>query len=154
MTDLLLFPAFILAAAFVFAKLEIEIEGPHGWAAKLPTWRVESHPLLDLFFGSRPLTGYHVWAFLFVFVCFHIPFFWMPGSWTIRGELQALAGYTAFWVLEDALWFVLNPHYGWRKFTAGNVWWHKRWFLKLPLDYWLMSAIVVTLLWLAQRSSS
>jgi len=145
-TNVLLFPLFILVAAFVFAKLEIEIEGPHGWAEKLPTWRVESHRLLDWFFGGRPLTGYHVWAFAFALFFFHLPFFWSPGSWSLRGELQALAAYTAFWIVEDFLWFVFNPHYGWGKFTRANVWWHKRWLLGVPLDYWLMSGIIVVLL--------
>jgi len=141
---------FILVAAFIFAKLEIEIEGPHGWAEKLPTWRVERHTLLDWFFGGRPLTGYHVWAFALILFCFHMPFFWLAGSWSLRGELQVLAAYTAFWIIEDALWFVLNPHYGWRKFTRSNVWWHKRWLFGLPLDYWLMTVIVAALLSLRQ----
>jgi hypothetical protein len=146
----LAFPLFILIAAALFAKLEIQIEGPHGWAEKLPTWRVERHILLDWFFGSRPLTGYHVWAFLFVFFFFHMPFFWGSFSWSLRGELQAIAAYTAFWIAEDALWFILNPHYGWKKFTRENVWWHKRWALGVPVDYWVLSSIVGVLLWLAR----
>jgi hypothetical protein len=146
LTDLLYFPLFILVAAFIFAKLEIEIEGPHGWAEKLPTWRLESHTLLNWFFGGRPLTGYHVWAFALILFCFHLPFFWSPGSWSLGGELKVLAAYTAFWIVEDLLWFVFNPHYGWRKFTRGNVWWHKRWLFGLPLDYWLLTGIVVVLL--------
>jgi hypothetical protein len=150
LTHLPLFPLFILVAAFIFAKLEIEIEGPHGWAEKLPTWRVENHRLLNWFFGGRPLTGYHVWAFGLMLFCFHMPFFWSPSSWSLSGELQALAAYTAFWIAEDLLWFVFNPHYGWRKFTQGNVWWHKQWLFGLPLDYWLLTGIVVALLSLSR----
>ena len=138
---------FTLIAAFLFAKLEIEIEGQHGWAEKLPTWRVEQHTLLDWFFGGRPLTGYHVWAFLFVFFVFHLPFFWTRGFWSVRNELHAVAAYTLFWVVEDLLWFVLNPHYGWKKFTRPNVWWHKRWALGLPLDYWIMGGFVAVVWW-------
>jgi hypothetical protein len=147
------FPIYILVAAAVFAKLEVQIEGPHGWAEKLPTWRLERHAALDWFFGGRPLTGYHVWAFLFVLFTFHLPFFWIPGSWSIRGELQAVAGYTAFWIVEDVLWFVLNPHYGWRKFTRENIWWHKRWALGVPLDYWFMGGFVLALWGLARLAS-
>ena len=80
--------------------------------------------------------------------CFHLPFFW-TASWSLPGELKALAAYTAFWIVEDALWFVFNPHYGWKKFTSGNVWWHKRWLFGLPLDYWLMTGIIVVLLSIA-----
>jgi hypothetical protein len=140
------FLAFTLAASVLFAKLEIEIEGRHGWAEKLPTWRVEKHVLLDWFFGGRPLTGYHVWAFLFVFLIFHMPFFWQPGSWSPRLELHAIGAYTLFWIVEDALWFILNPHYGWKKFTRENVWWHKRWALGVPVDYWVLGAVAAALL--------
>ena len=137
---------FTVFAALLFAKLEIEIEGRHGWAEMLPTWRLDRHVLLDWFFGGRPLTGYHVWAFLFVFFCFHMPFFWAPGSWSVRGELHAVGAYTLFWIVEDALWFTLNPHFGWRKFTRENVWWHKRWALGLPLDYWILGSLSAALL--------
>jgi len=54
----LIAPLFVLALAAVFAKVEVEIEGPDGWAAKLPTWRAPdswvSHALLD----GKPLTGF------------------------------------------------------------------------------------------------
>jgi len=30
------------------------------------------------------------------------------------------------------------------------VWWHKRWLFGLPLDYWLITAVVVALLSLAR----
>ena len=125
------FLGFVVAAAGLFAKLEIEIEGKDGWAEKLPTWRVESHYLLDWFFGGRSLTGYHVWAFAFVACLFHLPFFWQR-SWSLREELQVIGGYLLFWILEDMLWFVLNPHYGWRKFTREHVGWHKKWALGVP----------------------
>lgn len=40
--------------ALFFAKVEIMIESADGWAIALPTWRIESHPLLDIFWGGRP----------------------------------------------------------------------------------------------------
>jgi hypothetical protein len=122
--------------------MEIQIEGVDGWAAKLPTWRIEKHRLLDWFYGGRPLTGYHVWAFCFVFLSFHLPFF-MGRGWSFREELRMVGAYYFFWVLEDFLWFVLNPHYGWKKFGPAHVWWHKRWLWGLPLDYWFLSSLGV-----------
>lgn len=139
------YPLFIIIAAFIFAKLEIEIEGAHGWAAELPTWRVEKHLLLDIFFGGRPLTGYHVWAFAFVCCLFHLPFF-LYGTWSWRGEAYAIGGYSLFWVVEDFLWFGLNPHFGWKKFSQQYIWWHKRWFLRLPVDYWVFGGAGIALL--------
>src|SRR5690242_5379610 len=43
---------YALLLAFFFAHAEIEIEGAGGWAANLPTWRIERHWLLDLFWGG------------------------------------------------------------------------------------------------------
>ena len=40
---------------FFFAMTEIQIEGCHGWASSLPTWRIEKHPLLDIFWGGRAM---------------------------------------------------------------------------------------------------
>jgi hypothetical protein len=139
------FILFVLLSAFFFAKLEIEIEGRDGWAAGLPTWRVENHVLLDLFFGGRPLTGYHVWSFVLFFFLFHMPFFF-TGSWSVRGELNVLGGYFLFWVVEDFLWFVMNPNFGLKKFNKEHALWHKRWILGLPLEYWAFSTLAVLLL--------
>jgi len=36
----------------------------------------------------------------------------------------------------DFLWFVINPHYGIKKFRPNCIAWHKRWLLGVPLDYW------------------
>lgn len=48
----------VVVLALFFANVEIQIEGPHGWAASLPvTFRVEEHWLLDVFWGGRALTG-------------------------------------------------------------------------------------------------
>jgi len=134
------FLVFVPLAAFVWAKMEIEIEGRDGWAAKLPTWRIEKHILLDIFMGGRPLTGYHAWAFTFVFAAFHLPFFW-AGAWTWRAECHVEAATLVFWVIEDFLWFVLNPHYGWSRYRREEISWHRHWVLGLPVDYWVMSGL-------------
>ena len=45
----------IAGMAFLFALLEIQIEGSHGWAANLPTWRLPPASKLRWLFGGRPL---------------------------------------------------------------------------------------------------
>jgi hypothetical protein len=40
---------YVAVLALCFAQVEIQIEGTAGWAADLPTWRIEQHWLLDLF---------------------------------------------------------------------------------------------------------
>lgn len=124
----------LIVVSFLFAKAEIEIEGKAGWAANLPTWRIEDHPLLQIFWGGRPLTGYHVWMFAFMAAVFHMSllFDW---QWSMEREARILGGLMIFWIVEDFLWFVFNPAFGLSKFNAGSIPWHKRWICFVPVDY-------------------
>jgi hypothetical protein len=128
--------AWALLLGTFFANVEIQIEGPDGWAASLPTWRIEHHWLLDIFWGGRPMTGYHVWVFSFVALFFHFPvlFAW---RWNVRAEARILASISLFWVWEDFLWFVLNPAYGIDRFAPQYVAWHHHWWWFAPADYWV-----------------
>lgn len=129
----------------VLALVEIEIEGPFGWAEKLPTPYRVSGPVARLFglvLGGKPLTGYNLLMFAATLLAFHLPFaFGAP--WTAARELALLAAWVSWSALWDFLWFLLNPAYGWRRFRPGSVWWHSRWLWGLPLDYWV--AVVVSL---------
>ncbi len=136
--------AWVALLSFFFAQVEIQIEGAAGWAAGLPTWRIESHWLLDLFWSGRPMTGYHAWVFPFIALVFHLPIF-LLGRWSWRVEARIVAMIMLFWVIEDALWFVLNPAFGWSKFSAGNVEWHKHWWMGVPVDYWISTVIGIAL---------
>ncbi len=132
---------FVLAAAYTFARVEIEIEGPNGWAASLPTWRI-SNRWTKLFYGNRPLTGYHLWLQLFVLVMAHIPFglFFCPWSWS--AELRTIGFVIVFFLVEDFLWFVVNPAFGIRRFRREHIWWHApNWWWIMPRDYWVFFAI-------------
>lgn len=82
------------------------------------------------------MTGYHAWMFPFIALMFHLPVF-LRGRWSWRLESRILATIMLFWVIEDALWFLLNPAFGWSRFSAGNIPWHKHWWFGLPglLDF-------------------
>ncbi len=126
--------------------MEIQIEGPNGWAAGLPTWRIEHGGFLqDWFWGGRPLTGYHVWIFAFMALVFHLPLF-LDGCFTPRREIRILGCLMLFWIIEDFIWFVLNPAFGLAKFNPANVPWHKHWILGMPTDYPLFLCIGILLL--------
>ena len=101
--------------AAVFAMVEVQIEGAAGWAANLPTWRLDHHWMLDLFWGGRPLTGYHVWMFLFMAMVFHLVFI-IHSRMSVRLELRVLGSLAVFWILEDFLWFMFNPAFGLSRF--------------------------------------
>ncbi len=137
----------IAICAFWFANVEIQIEGGAGWAASLPvTFRIEEHWLLDIFWGGRPMTGYHAWVFSFMALVFHFPLVF-SGTWSKRLESRVLGSLCLFWIIEDWTWFILNPEFGWSKLTPEHVWWHKQWLLGLPMDYWTFSAVGLALLW-------
>jgi hypothetical protein len=145
--------AWVILLACFFAQTEIQIEGGAGWAANLPTWRIEKHWLLDLFWGGRAMTGYHAWIFPFITLFFHFPLFFI-GRWSWRVECRILACIMLFWVAEDFLWFLLNPAYGLARFYAAAVPWHKHWLWAAPVDYWFFGSLLVVLLWLSCEKKS
>lgn len=132
-----LFFAGLASAAVLYALFEIQIEGEHGWAAKLPTWRLRNR-WTRLVFGAKPMTGYHLYSLLFVFLMVHLPYVYgqvLP-SWS--AELRIVSFFILFWTLEDFLWFVLSPAFGLRRFRREHIWWHaSAWWWIMPRDYWL-----------------
>jgi len=126
--------------AMVFAAVEIEVEGKHGWAEKTSTWfrtKGIAARLYGLVMGGKPLTGYHLFMFFLPILVFHSHFV-MGVQWTLAKEFLVLAMYFAWMPTWDYLWFVLNPSYGVEKFKKQNVWWHTRshWLFNVaPLDY-------------------
>jgi hypothetical protein len=138
---------FLFGYALLFAAVEIEIEGPHGWAERLPTWFRVTPPyarLYRLFMRGKPLTGYHAVMFVLPAWSFHLGFVsGVPWSWA--AEATTLAAYMVWVVTWDLLWFLLNPRFGWRRFVRAEVWWHSGpWLARFPIDYW--SAVVSSLM--------
>jgi hypothetical protein len=139
---------FVVVLAYFFANAEIQIEGEGGWAANLPTWRIERHWLLDVFWGGRAMTGYHAWVFSFIAIFFHAPVFFLS-VWSWALEARIMASLMLFWIVEDFLWFVINPAFGLARFRRERVTWHKHWAWGAPVDYWIFSAVSATLFWQA-----
>ncbi len=130
---------YIFILAVVLAILEIQIEGPHGWAKNLPAWKPHTHhPLAKLyarFMNGKQLTGYHVAMFIFVFLIFHLPYAFGL-EFTLVSWLETLSLFFMFIVLWDFLWFVLNPHYPLSNFKKGMIEWHAHWLWFAPVDYY------------------
>lgn len=130
---------YLFVIATWLALLEVQIEGEHGWAAKLPCWRPNPERLVARMYqktmGGLPLTGYHAVMFSFVFILLHFPFF-TSTSWTIAGEMKVCSVYFLLAVNWDFLWFVWNPHYFLRGNTPNSIRNHKTWIFKIfPADY-------------------
>jgi len=136
------FFGFVALIAVIMALFEIQVEGTNGWAAQLPTWRIDIHfPILGMWWKSneKPLTGYHLYLWLFSFILPHISFLYVKWNW--KRELHIISFYIFFSTFEGLLWFLLNPAWGWKKFRYGIPWYKEQWILGLPGEYWLRFAL-------------
>ena len=125
--------------ALILAVLEIQIEGPYGWAAKLPTWRPGEQNWFSRFVKKiskgEELTGYHLVLTIFLLLIFHWPYIWFS-KWSFANEFLLIGFFIFFTVVWDFLWFVLNPHHSLRSFGPAQATWHKEWwFGRLPVKY-------------------
>lgn len=140
---------YLFSIAFTLALLEIQIEGAHGWAEKLPTWRYD-RPWFRSLTDGKTLTAYHLFLHMLLLLLFHLPVFFTSWSW--MKELQLLSAYILLSLTWDFLWFLWNPAYGIRRFRAGEVWWFRYWFLGLPVDYWLGFGVSLGLAFIAGQA--
>lgn len=136
---------YLFILAVVLAILEIQIEGAHGWAKKLPTWRPHpGHPIAKIYskvMSGKELTGYHAAMFTFVLLIFHLPYVFGL-AFNLEHWLKTLALFFIFIALWDFLWFVLNPFYPLKTFAKDNPN-HQQFFLGMPTDYYYAIAFSV-----------
>lgn len=138
---------YLFLMAVVLAILEIQIEGPHGWAKNLPTWRPHpGHPVAKIYakmMSGKELTGYHSAMFTLVFLIFHLPYVFGL-TFGLEHWLKTLSLFFMFIALWDFLWFVLNPHYPLRNFAKNNPN-HKAFLFGMPVDYYYSLAFSLSL---------
>ena len=126
---------FCVLLAFLWAKLEINVEGKHGFAEKLPCWR-DNRLLFRKVLGG-PLTGYHFYLWTFLFAMFHLPFI-LYLEWSLKMEFLTLGLLAFTFILEDFFWFVFNPNFTIEQFLqgpAGGIWWQPQRIGPLPACY-------------------
>lgn len=121
--------AWLSVGAVTLAALEVQIEGPNGWAAALPTWRF-GPPWLRTIMNGKVLTGYHTFLWSTLLVFFHLPLIIV--GWSLALEATMLSTFATFAVLWDALWFFLNPS----PLPRAKIWWFQRWIGPFPTDYY------------------
>ena len=112
---------YITIYAILFSLLEIEAEGKHGWANKLPT-----PPALFT------LTTYHV--IMNIMVIFTLVYSLYPNN------IYTMIFYIVAWFLiEDTMWFMLNPHYTIHEYKRENIWWlnGQNWYMGMPLQNYI-----------------
>ncbi|MBI3559424.1 hypothetical protein HY085_03430 [Candidatus Gottesmanbacteria bacterium] len=133
---------FIVLTATLLALLEIQIEGQNGWAQKLPTWHLKNSfkKLLNL----PEITGYHIFLFIFVLAIFQFPFF-MGLEFNFKNEIFILKTLFLVLLLEDFLWFALNPKWGLKRFFKEEIPWQPQKLLFFPKNYWLAVLFILFL---------
>jgi len=137
--------AFLIVLAAVHAKLELQIEGlKGGWAIRLPCWRVDN-VFTQLLLGKE-LTGYHFYLMAVFLMIFHSPFLFI--DYSLQKECLCLGAFCYYWIAEDFFWFAENGLYGLRNFRPNRIYWHKRWFVFLPVSYWTSIILGGIFLWL------
>lgn len=136
---------FVFLFALIFAAFCVNAEGAAGWAGNLPAWRPDSNlwwvkALAIIPLGGREVNGFDLFVILFFIMAFvFIPFWnWTHGkTFKLRDWGELLCFFAIFSVVEDFLWFMVNPAYGLEKFSAEFIPWHESWIGPLPPDYYL-----------------
>lgn len=120
--------AFLLS--FFVAVFEIIVEKDKGWgtAFRKNKWYAKKFFIpIHKIIGTYPLLNYH---FVMFFIIFPL-FLWGLASYFEIALLYTLAIYPLALIVEDFLWFVLNPYFpSLRNFfrgPKGNIWWHRKW---------------------------
>lgn len=148
MLHLLWLLGYVLLGCFLWAKLEIHIEGADGWAGKAPTWRYQGRWWMKLSAG-KPLTGYHFYLNL-LFLWFLHFIFVITWHWTWSLEFVIWGVFFLMGVVEDFLWFWFNPHWGLKRFRREEIWWCRQqlWFGRVPSSYIVGLVVAAALFWL------
>ena len=124
------------------AGIEIEIEGAYGWAERLPTWylkRGSVGAVYGLAMSGRPLTGYHVFAFVIPLLVLHLPF--VSGiDWSLAGELVTIRHLLRAGRGLGLHVVCAQPRVHGAALPQGHVWWFEQpWIWPFPLDYYWAS---------------
>ena len=136
---------YILGIFTAIAFWEAYIEGRGGWAANQVGWKIN----FKVGFLKRPLDGYHFWSWLVMIPAFLMLPFLMFGFdkhlfWLV------VIGFLLGSVVEDFLWFVVNPDFPFRDFNPKKVWWHY-WIgfgkFKVP-EIYIIYPILALLIWI------
>ncbi len=137
----------ILAGFVCMAFWEAYIEGEGPWAAKQVGWEKEISPRFKI-------TAYHFWLYMMIFFFLTLP---LASSRIDFSDTELLnrntrlagviiSGTTIGLMLEDFLWFVINPKWDIRNWNSEYVYWYPwigkgRW--QVPVGYILLTLIAV-----------
>ena len=137
--------AFLFVFIVIYALIEIEIEGPDGWAKNLPT------PKNFLFH----LSLYHVYMVTLAILIICAFVYYRDTKQCLEDDEKStmykirsvvsriLFMAVAFFLLQDFIWFVLNPSFTVSKYTSEHIQWHTSWFMGIPVFNYVGLAFIV-----------
>ena len=136
MNTLLIF-IWIIAAFICMAFWEAYVEGKHPWAKKALGWRKRITK-------RYVLTAYHFWVNLMFAFLISLPLVVYGWNSELAGVLIS-AGVIGL-IVEDFLWFIVNPFWNLKKFNSKAVYWY-HWIkigkFEIPWGYVIGIAIAV-----------
>ncbi len=109
--------------AVLWSYMEVEIEGKDGgWAKNLPSKK---------FFNTK-FTWYHIIMNTIVIMTIIYSLFG-------RNSWEILFYIVGWFMIEDFVWFMINPGFGWSKYTKKDIWWHSEqpWVFGIPLHNYI-----------------
>ena len=120
MVNDLLISLYIQLIFVSIAFWESYVEGYNAWASGKHGWKIRIS-----FLKKEPLTAYHLFLYLIT-----IPLFiFLPliiFGYNNHIFLLLIANYFLGLVVEDFLWFIVNPVWGGlRNFNSKKVYWHR-----------------------------
>jgi hypothetical protein len=131
----------------IWAFVMVNAEGNDGWGGK-SGWRLRKDqlPWLRILTFGRPINFLPVFACLTFFGTYLLVPAWsyahnVPFSTAAWGEL--IVYFLLFFIIEDYIWFLVNPGFGAGKFSKKFVPWHPYWILGMPFDYWFAVAAIL-----------
>lgn len=140
----------IQAAMACWAVWESYLEGKSGWTWNPAWWRIKLP-------GGYFYTAYHIWAFWIFGPLVIIISPQVVAGFSSRLTLVLLFSYLVGTILEDFLWFVVNPVYSFKKWNPKDTAWYP-WmnagFLQLPWSYVLKGLISLIIFYLLLITSS
>ncbi len=119
----------VIAGFVGMAFWEAYIEGKYPWAGAQVGWNVK---LTD----RVTVTAYHFW--IYVMLAFFLSLPLVVNGWSIELFGVILSAFAIGFIIEDFVWFLVNPFYSLRKFNEKDVYWYP-WIgfgkFKIPLFY-------------------
>lgn len=128
---------FVFLMSFIYALIEIEIEGKNGWMKGIPTPEI-------IKLGNKNMTLYHLYMLALIIITV---IFQNMMVFTLYSFLYSASNVLLVLFLEDILWFIFNPHFTLDKYTKKDIWWHSEqpWYLGMPLHNYILTFIIITL---------